>query len=83
MNLAKGVKAIAFTNCVYFDNQNKTLPDGMDLDTRILVKILDTDINLQDKRVIRVGMLDDDKSDTAKLIIKTINLLEYGVKEIE
>ena len=83
MNLEKGVKAIAFTNCVYFDNQNKTLPDGMDLDTRILVKILDTDINLQDKRVIRVGMLDDDKSDTAKLIIKTINLLEYGVKEIE
>ena len=83
MNLAKGVKAVAFTNSVYYDNQNKTLPEGMDLDTRILAKILDTDITLQNKKVIRVGLLEDEKDDSAKLIIKTINLLEYSVKEIE
>ena len=83
MNLAKGVKAIAFSNCVYYDNQNKTLPEGMDTDTRILAKILDTDITLQNKKVIRVGLLDNEKDDSAKLIIKTINLLEYYVKEIE
>ena len=83
MNLAKGVKAVAFSNCVYYDNQNKTLPEGMDTDTRIIVKILDTDITLQNKKVIRVGMLDNEKDDSAKLIIKTINLLEYSVKEIE
>ena len=83
MNLAKGVKAVAFSNCVYFDNQNKTLPEGMDLDTRILAKILDTDITLENKKVIRVGLLEDEKDDSAKLIIKTIHLLEYSVKEIE
>ena len=55
MNLEKGVKAIAFSNCVYYDNQNKTLPVGMDKDTRILVNILDTDITLNSKKVIRVG----------------------------
>lgn len=82
MNFAKGVKAVAFSNCVYYDNQNKTLPEGMDLDTRILAKILDTDITLQNKKIIRVGLLDDEKDDSAKLIIKTINLLEYKVKEI-
>lgn len=82
MNLNKGVKAVAFSNSVYFDNQNKTLPEGMDLDTRILAKILDTDITLENKKVIRVGLLEDDKDDSAKLIIKTINLLEYNVKEI-
>ena len=83
MNFAKGVKAIAFSNCVYYDNQNKTLPTGMDKDTKILAKILDTDITLQNKKVIRIGMLEDEKDDATKLIIKTINLLEYGVKEIE
>lgn len=83
MNFAKGVKAVAFSNCVYFDNQNKTLPEGMDKDTRILAQILDTDITLRNKKVIRVGMLEDEKDDSAKLIIKTINLLEYSVKEIE
>ena len=82
MNFAKGVKAVAFTNGVYFDNQNKTLPEGMDLDTRILAKILDTDIILENKKVIRVGLLEDEKDDSAKLIIKTIHLLEYSVKEI-
>ena len=83
MNFAKGVRAIAFSNCVYYDNQNRTLPEGMDSDTRILAKILDTDITLQNKKVIRVGLLEDEKDDAAKLIIKTINLLEYSVKEID
>ena len=81
MNLAKGVKAVAFSNCVYFDNQNKTLPEGMDKDTRVIAKILDTDITLLNKKVIRVGLLENEKDDATKLIIKTINLLEYGVKE--
>ena len=83
MNLEKGVKAIVFSNCVYYDNQNKTLPVGMDKDTRILVNILDTDITLDSKKVIRVGRLEDDNDIASKLIIKTINVLEYTVKEEE
>ena len=81
MNFEKDVKAVAFTNCVYFDNQNKTLPAGMDKDTRIIAKILDTDISLQNKKVIRVGILEDEKDDATKISINTINLLAYGVKE--
>ena len=83
MNFDKNIKAIAFSNCVYYDNQNKTLPVGMDKDTRILAKILDTDISLDSKKVIRVGRLEDENDLSSKLIIKTINVLEYDVKEIE
>ena len=83
MNLEKGVKAIAFSNCIYYDNQNKTLPIGMDKDTRILANILDTDITLDSKKVIRVGRLEDNNNIASKLIIKTINVLEYTVKENE
>ena len=83
MNFDKNLKAVAFSNCVYYDNQNKTLPVGMDKDTRMLVKILDTDIILESKKVIRVGRLEDENDIASKLIIKTINVLEYGVKEIE
>ena len=83
MNLEKGVKAVAFSNCVYYDNQNKTLPVGMDKDTRILANILDTDITLDSKKVIRVGRLEDDSDIASKLIIKTINVLEYTVQEEE
>ena len=83
MNLNKGINVIAFSNCVYFDNQNKTLPLGMDKDTRILTKILDTDIQLNSKKTVRVGRLEDEKDEASKLIIKTINILEYTVKPIE
>ena len=83
MNFDKNIKAIAFSNCVYYDNQNKTLPVGMDKDTRILAKILDTDISLDSKKIIRVGRLEDENDISSKLIIKTINVLEYDVREIE
>ena len=83
VEISKGTNILGYTNSVFYDNQNKTLPVGMDTDTRILAKILDTDITLQNKKVIRVGLLEDEKDDSAKLIIKTINLLEYDVKEIE
>ena len=74
IKLEKGSNAIAFSNCVYYDNQNKTLPIGMDNDTRIIAKLSDTDIKLESKKVIRIGKLDDDEIG-AKLIIKNINFL--------
>ena len=83
MNLGKGIKATALSNCIYYDNQNKTLPIGMDQDTRLVVNLLDTDLQLNSKKTIRVGMLEDSKNDASKLIIKTLNVLEYTVKEIE
>ena len=81
MNVNKGVNAIAITNCVYYDNQNKTLPIGMDKDTKIIVKLSNADIQLDSKKVIKVGTIETE--DNSKLIVKTINVLEYTVKESE
>ena len=83
INIAKGVKIVVFSNCVYFDNQNKTLPLGMDKDTRLMAKLLDTDIHLDSKKVIKIGRLENEKDEASKLIIKTINVLEYTVRPIE
>ncbi len=83
VNLGQNINAIAFSNCVYYDNQNKTLPVGMDKDTRIIANILDTDLKLESKKIVRVGMLEDEKDEASKLIIKTINILEYTVKPAE
>ena len=79
MNVSKGINAIAITNCVYYDNQNKTLPIGMDTDTRIMVKLANLDIQLDSKKVIKVGRIEEE--DNSKLVVKTINVLEYTVKE--
>ena len=83
MNLEKDTNIIAFTNCVYYDNQNKTLPIGMDKDTRIIAKLIDSDIKLDSKKTIRIGILENENDElSSKLIIKTINVLEYTVKPI-
>ena len=82
IQLEKGSNVIAFSNCIYYDNQNKTLPVGMDNDTRIIAKLSDMDIKLESKKVIRIGKLDDEKIGT-KLIVKNINVLEYSVKQME
>ena len=83
MNLEKGTNIIAFTNCIYYDNQNKTLPIGMDKDTRIIAKLIDSDIKLDSKKTIRIGILENENDElSSKLIIKTINVLEYTVKPI-
>ena len=50
INLKKGINVIAFTNCVYYDNQNKTLPVGMDRDTRIIANLSNTDVKLDSKK---------------------------------
>ena len=82
IKLGKGSNVIAFSNCIYYDNQNKTLPVGMDNDTRIIAKLSDMNIELDSKKVIKVGKLDDEEMGT-KLIVKNINILEYTVKQME
>ena len=82
IKLEKGAHVIAFSNCVYFDNQNKTLPEGMDKDTRIMVKLSDMDIKLNSKKNVKIGKLENDEI-TSKLDIKTVSILEYTVKQME
>ena len=81
LNLNKEIKGVVFSNCVYYDNQNRTLPVGMDTDTRMIVKLEDTDIQLDSKKTIKIGRLENDKEEASKLIIKTINIIEYTIKE--
>ena len=47
INLKKGINAVSFTNCIFYDNQNKTLPIGQDLSSRILIDISKIDIKLK------------------------------------
>ena len=82
INFERGSNILAFSNCVYFDNQNKTLPIGMDNDTRIIGKIKDADIKLESKKTVRIAKMDEDDI-ASKLNIKTINVIEYTVKKVE
>lgn len=69
--------AIAYTNIIFYENQNRTLPTGMDLSTNILVDIKNLNLKLNNKKVFRIATLEDENDEFSNAIIKTINVYEY------
>lgn len=80
INLTEGTSAIGITNSVLYDNQNKTLPLGMDLSTQFLVDIGKLPLVLKKKSVYKlVDLNKEDEFADAKL--RSICLLEYELDE--
>lgn len=76
INLKRGANAISFTNNIFYDNQNKTLPIGQDLSTKILVDVAKLNMELKEKTSFK--MVDLEKNnDFSTIIIKTIRVFEY------
>ena len=80
INLTEGTSAIGITNSVLYDNQNKTLPLGMDLSTQFLVDIGKLPLVLKKKSIYKlVDLNKEDEFSDAKL--RSICLLEYELDE--
>lgn len=76
INLKRGANAISFTNNIFYDNLNKTLPIGQDLSTKILVDIAKLPMDLKKKTSFK--MVDLEKgNDFSTITIKTIRVFEY------
>ena len=76
INLKRGANAVSFTNSIFYDNLNKTLPLGQDLSTKILIDITKLDMRLKRKTSFKIVDLEkeDDFSPTK---IKNIRVFEY------
>lgn len=81
INLTRGQNAISYTNIIFYDNQNKTLPVGQDLSTRILVDVSKMNLDLKEKKVFKIAKMEDEKDDFSKVVIKTVTVFEYDLKE--
>ena len=81
INLKEGTNAVSYTNIVFYDNLNKTLPIGQDLSSQILVDVSKMKLKLKEKRVFRIIHFEDEKDDFSKASLKNVALLEYDFKE--
>lgn len=79
INLKQGSNGISFTNCIFYDNQNKTLPIGQDLSTKILVDISKLDMELKKKSTFKMVDFENEKDDFSDIKIKTIHVFEYEI----
>lgn len=76
-NLIRGINAISYTNCIFYDNQNKTLPIGQDVSSKILIDMSKMKLKLKEKKVFKILEFEDEKDDFSNIKIKTIMLVEY------
>ena len=83
INLKEGTKGIGFTNIILYDNQNKTLPVGMDLSTKMIVDTSKLHLNLLNKKLFNVVDFEDRDDDFSEFVIKDVNVFEYEVVDFE
>ena len=77
INVKRGMNGISYTNIIFYDNQNKTLPIGQDISTKILVDLSNVDLKLIHRTSFKMTEIEDEKDDFSKVNVKTINVMEY------
>ena len=81
LRLPKDTNFIAFTNIIFFDNKNMTLPVGMNLSSKILVDLSKLDLNTtRTKNLNKLGFEDEDY-DFSKIVVKNICVEELEVRD--
>jgi len=76
-NIKETMPVIYLTNSVFYDNLNKTLPVGMDIEKKALIDLKLFELDLKTKKQIRVNT-----DENGKNIIKNIHIYEYDIRLI-
>lgn len=79
INVKEGTNGVAFTNIILYDNQNKTLPLGMDLSTKLILNTAKLHLNLLSKKTFKVAKLEDEKDDFSEVVVKDVEVYEYEI----
>jgi len=80
IKLNKGTNFIGFSNIIYYNNKNMTLPVGMNISDKILIDLRTLELEEIDKNVIRKIQFLDNKNDFSKILLKTIQVQEFVSK---
>lgn len=79
LNIKENMPIVYFSNSIYYDNHNRTLPVGMDITSKCLIKLSDYETILKEKDEFRVANIKDEiKINTIK-----INVYEYDLRKKE
>lgn len=83
INIKEGTNGLGFTNIIFYDNQNKTLPAGMDLSTKMIIDTSKIHLNLINKKSFRIAKFEDESNDFSNVNMKDVDVFEYEIVEIE
>lgn len=79
LNIKEGTKGIGFTNIIFYDNKNRTLPIGMNLSTKMLVDISKLNLKLVNQKCFKVISTENEDDDFSDIDIKDVEVFEYDM----
>ena len=83
INVKEGTNAIGFTNIIFYNNQNRTLPVGMNLSTKMMVDLTKAHLKLVNKTSFNIANFFDENNDFSDIEIKNVQVLEYDMVDEE
>ena len=83
LHVKEGTNGVGFTNIVFYDNQNKTLPLGMDLSTKLIVDTSKLHLKLIDKKLFGVASFEDADDDFSDFVVKNVTVYDYEIVDLE
>ena len=79
INLQGKVNCIPYTNIIFYDNQNKTLPLGMDLSSKILIDTNKLELNNVKNFEFSIANFENKDDEFSKVDISKVNVKEYNI----
>ena len=76
LNIKERMPLVYYTNIMFYDNKNKTLPLGMDLSTDVLLDMKNFDIKLVSRKDFKINFLKNQFESE----IKNIQVYEYDAE---
>ena len=76
IKLPQGMNFVAFTNIIFYDNKNMTLPVGMNLSSKMLIDLSKLDIKEKNKKRLNKLEFKDSEDDFSEIIVRNIEINE-------
>lgn len=76
VNLKRGENIIGFTNIIYYENKNKTLPLGMDFSTKAIIDLSKLNRTMKKTKTFHIARFKDEKDDFSNIITKDVIVYE-------
>mgnify|MGYP002533460701 FL=1 len=82
LHIKEGTKGIGFTNIIFYDNQNKTLPVGMDLSTKMIIDTSKLHLRMLDQKSFNIMSFDNEQDDFSDFDIKKVTVFDYDIVDL-
>ena len=82
LHIKEGTKGIGFTNIIFYDNQNKTLPVGMDLSTKMIIDTSKLHLKMLNQKSFNIMSFDNEQDDFSDFEIKKVTVFDYEIVDL-